>query len=382
VCLYPSLCSLTLLAPVDTLKRAWEISWDDITIVKQIGKGAFGVVYSGLWRDYRVAVKIVGPSEFFTEDLGSLSSEVDKEVTMLQTVRHPNIVLFFGAGKRTDGATFLVTELIELGTLSQVLAQGSSIPWSQKILFALDTARGMAHVHSIHRMHRDLKSSNLLVSGSMHVKVADFGTATLASLAKDGRDHHNGEQGASTVGSTSRPISDVSAQSKDSVFAGISRSSVLPHASPPQSSSPVKSHTFAKDGEENPAFRTIDSCLDNLSATQAGQHTRGVGSPLWMAPEVMQGLSYGFSADVFSFGVVMWEIAAQAMPWSSVNGSALTLLLDLLPMLLSGQRPPVDPAWPEKYVQLMCASWATASSERPTFEHLVSMLVSLDTGGS
>lgn len=71
-------------------------------------------------------------------------------------------------------------ELVELGTLQDYLAK-NTVPWSTKISFALDTATGMAYVHSMQRMHRDLKSGNLLVSASLTIKVADFGTATLVA---------------------------------------------------------------------------------------------------------------------------------------------------------------------------------------------------------
>lgn len=58
---------------------------------------------------------------------------------------------------------FLVLELVERGTLTSYLADNLFIDWQQKLSFAVDTAKGMAYVHSLNRMHRDLKSMNLLV---------------------------------------------------------------------------------------------------------------------------------------------------------------------------------------------------------------------------
>ena len=48
--------------------------------------------------------------------------------------------------------------------------------------FALDIAQGMAHVHGLNRMHRDLKSGNCLVSSTLRIKVADFGTCAFTDI--------------------------------------------------------------------------------------------------------------------------------------------------------------------------------------------------------
>ena len=84
----------------------------------------------------------------------------------------------------TAGLPFVVTELMERGTLQAVLEAGP-LDWSTKLRYAREVASGMQYVHSLQRIHRDLKSTNLLVSKSNHVKVADFGTSTLFHIQKD-----------------------------------------------------------------------------------------------------------------------------------------------------------------------------------------------------
>ncbi len=282
-----------------SLRKAWEIRLNEIEIEEIIGKGAFGVVYSAKWRDFRVAVKTVmvfGGSSMFNDEL-------DREIAMLQLVRHPNIVLFFGAGTDPAGTPFLVTELMELGTLTQYLAK-HSVSWRQKIIFAQDTARGMAHVHSLGRMHRDLKGGNLLVSASLRVKVADFGTAALASLV-------------------------------------------------------VVNSAF-------PALKSPDRSL-----------TQGVGTPLWMAPEQMSGMEYGPSADVYSFGIVMWEIAAQTLPWQEIPGS-VDFVHELCEIVQSGRRPGISESWPAPFLDLMERCWVLTPSERPLFSAILMELENMD----
>ncbi len=239
------------------------------------------------------------------------SSELDTEIAMLQKVRHPNIVLFFGAGTSPDGAPFLVAELVELGTLSSYLRHEKETSWNLKRSFALDTAKGMAHVHGMGRMHRDLKSGNLLVSASLRVKVADFGTATIASMA-------------------------------------------------------TKASVLAAEADEKSA---VNSKKDAI-------HTKGVGTPLWMAPEIIAGKKYGPSADVYSFGIVMWEIAAQAVPWEDVPDTNF-FAAALLRLITEGQRPVVSDDWPSTYRDLMARCWATEATERPGFDEACAVLTAL-----
>ena len=281
--------------------KTWELDPDDIQLQVKIGSGSYGEVYKGLWRDLVVAIKTVPQSLDDADDLSQ--GELDREIAFLQTVRHPNIVLFFGGGTFHDGTTFLVTELLDSGTLGDVLQNTSNIEWALKYQFALETAKGMGHVHGLGRLHRDLKSANLLISASMHVKVADFGTASLFRLSSN---------------------------------------------------------------------RRAPSANDRLISSGTPRQTKGVGTPLWMAPEVIAGELYGYPADVFSFGIVMWEIAAQRLPWGDVSDKFL--LEALLQRLRNEIRPPIDPLWPPGFVQFMCAAWATLPDSRPTFAAAVEQL--------
>ena len=86
-------------------------------------------------------------------------------------MRHPNIVHFLGAGTWKDGSPFLVTELLQRGSLQHVLGSSPQIEWLAKLRFALDAATGMAFLHGLGVVHRDLKSGNLLVTNNFRVKV-------------------------------------------------------------------------------------------------------------------------------------------------------------------------------------------------------------------
>ena len=120
-----------------------------------------------------VAVKmIVG------DDDSQSSFEFVQEMKFMQTMRHPNIVLFIGAGKTSPEAQpFLVVEFAHRRSLYHILDDVSiEVTSSLKIAFVLDASKGMEFLHNLEppRIRRDLKSENLLVSQSWIVKVADF----------------------------------------------------------------------------------------------------------------------------------------------------------------------------------------------------------------
>lgn len=106
-----------------------------------------------------------------------------KEVDILSTLRHPNVVLFLGVCLQP---ACVVTEYCPLGSLFDVLGKARQDPsfaerltWARRLLMALDAAKGMLYLHS-HKptiLHRDLKSPNLFVDKAWHVKVCQVARA-------------------------------------------------------------------------------------------------------------------------------------------------------------------------------------------------------------
>ena len=157
------------------LTSAWQVGYSELTIHNRIGAGGFGEVHRAEYRDLIVAVKFLRPLSDQTA-----SQEFEREIQFMQTIRHPNIVLFIGAGKADDPdqLPFLITEYVQRGSLRGILDQlDIELSCTQRIKFAVDVACGMNFLHTQEpaRIHRDLKSDNLLVSTNWVVKVADFG---------------------------------------------------------------------------------------------------------------------------------------------------------------------------------------------------------------
>ncbi|XP_074268902.1 putative LRR receptor-like serine/threonine-protein kinase At1g67720 isoform X2 [Silene latifolia] len=154
---------------------------------KKIGSGGYGVVYYGKLKDGReIAVKVLTSNSFQGK------REFSNEVTLLSRIHHRNLVQFLGYCQE-DGKSILVYEFMHHGTLKEhlygPLTRGRGTNWIQRLEIAEDAAKGIEYLHtgcvpSI--IHRDLKTSNILLDKNMRAKVSDFG---LSKLAVDGTSH-------------------------------------------------------------------------------------------------------------------------------------------------------------------------------------------------
>ena len=148
-------------------ERKHHIPYYDLVFEQKIAKGTFGTVYKGRWDRETVAIKTLGGQ--FTEKEEALFA---REVAIMSGLRHPHIVSFYGACLE-DGHACIVMEYMAKETLFSVVAKGLK-PEQQKTL-ALDIAKGLNYLHHRKILHRDLKSTNVLVDAHGVAKLADFG---------------------------------------------------------------------------------------------------------------------------------------------------------------------------------------------------------------
>ena len=155
------------------LAAMFNIDSSEIRLRKNLASGAFGEVWLAEYREMLVAVK-----RLKVVHVDIYMKEFEREGQMMRDIRHPNIILFLGIGREPNNRPFLVVEYMQRGTLEEVLGDLTiNIDHIQQLRFAMDIAKGMRFLHSFEepRIHRDLKSPNLLVSERWVVKVADLG---------------------------------------------------------------------------------------------------------------------------------------------------------------------------------------------------------------
>ncbi|KAM7505049.1 hypothetical protein LguiB_003953 [Lonicera macranthoides] len=153
----------------------------------ELGRGGFGVVYKGELDDgTKIAVKRMEAGVISNKAL----DEFQAEIAVLSKVRHRHLVSLLGYS--TEGyERILVYEYMPQGALSKHLFHWKSfklepLSWKRRLNIALDVARAMEYLHNLaHQsfIHRDLKSSNILLGDDFRAKVSDFG---LVKLAPDG----------------------------------------------------------------------------------------------------------------------------------------------------------------------------------------------------
>ncbi|KAK3154238.1 hypothetical protein QOZ80_2BG0188030 [Eleusine coracana subsp. coracana] len=155
------------------------IPWSELVLREKIGAGSFGTVHRADWNGSDVAVKILMEQDFHPERL----KEFLREVAIMKSLRHPNIVLLMGAVAQPPNLS-IVTEYLSRGSLYRLLHRHGtreSLDERRRLSMAFDVAKGMNYLHKRNPpiVHRDLKSPNLLVDKKYTVKVCDFGLSRL-----------------------------------------------------------------------------------------------------------------------------------------------------------------------------------------------------------
>ncbi|CAL4946850.1 unnamed protein product [Urochloa decumbens] len=161
----------------------------------EIGSGGYGKVYKGIIADgTSVAIK---RAEYGSKQ-GAL--EFKNEIELLSRVHHKNLVSLIGFCYE-QGEQMLVYEYVCNGTLRQNLqARGIYLDWKKRLRIALGSARGLAYLHELADppiIHRDVKSTNILLDDNFKAKVADFG---LSKLVADTDKGHVSTQVKGTLG--------------------------------------------------------------------------------------------------------------------------------------------------------------------------------------
>ncbi|KAK1413982.1 hypothetical protein QVD17_29719 [Tagetes erecta] len=154
----------------------------------KLGEGGFGTVYKAQLQDGQtVAIKRASK-----EHSDALRSEFRSEIELLAKIEHRNLVKLLGYVDKGN-ERLIITEYVPNGTLREHLdgIHGSCLDFSQRLEISIDIAHGLTYLHLYAEkqiIHRDVKSSNILLTERMRAKVADFGFARLGDT-EPGKTH-------------------------------------------------------------------------------------------------------------------------------------------------------------------------------------------------
>jgi serine/threonine protein kinase len=152
-----------------------EISVSDIELGDKIAQGGFSVIHKGKLNGTPVAIKKIFDPRLTDE----LLQEIQNEIVMQSILRHPNIAILMGVIPKIPDI-YIVFEHVSQGSLYDMLHMKKStidLSVKERIRIARDAATVFEYMHHLGIVHRDIKSHNVLIDSSFHVKVCDFGLA-------------------------------------------------------------------------------------------------------------------------------------------------------------------------------------------------------------
>ncbi|XP_056283407.1 tyrosine-protein kinase Blk [Pseudoliparis swirei] len=151
----------------------WEIPRDTLKMVKKLGAGQFGEVWMGYYKDtQKVAIKTL--KEGTMEPAAFL-----QEANLMKQLQHERLVRLHAVV--TMEPILIVTEFMINGCLLDFLKsdKGKTLKTNKLIDMSAQIAEGMAYIETKNYIHRDVRAANILVSDTLHCKVADFGLARI-----------------------------------------------------------------------------------------------------------------------------------------------------------------------------------------------------------
>ncbi|XVF19056.1 hypothetical protein REPUB_Repub11eG0077500 [Reevesia pubescens] len=168
---------------------------EDFSQSNKLGQGGFGPVYKGILEDGKiVAIKKLSATSHQGRD------QFAAEIATISSVQHRNLVRLYGSCTEGD-ERLLVYEYLVNGSLDQALfgKRKLDLNWPVRFNICLGVAKGLAYLHedsSIRIVHRDVKSSNILLDSDLNPKISDFGLAKFYDYLKS----HISTRVAGTIG--------------------------------------------------------------------------------------------------------------------------------------------------------------------------------------
>jgi serine/threonine protein kinase len=265
-------------------------------VLSLIGGGGMGLVYKAedLKLNRLVALKFL-PEEMATDPL--TLQRFDREAKAASSLNHPNICTIYGVEEH-GSLPFIVMELLEGESLRELISRFSSfdgesgreLPLEQMLEIAIQIAEGLDAAHQKGIIHRDIKPANIFVTTRKQVKILDFGLAKIAMGETDPPSDHSIERGPK-----------------------------------PSLVTPVQ-HSW---GEHTSSLTGI-----------------AMGTAAYMSPEQVRGEQLDSRTDLFSFGLILFEMATAQRAF---GGETAAVVQDAI---LHRELPPVRELNPKLPVQL------------------------------
>jgi serine/threonine protein kinase len=258
----------------------------DFEIVKPLSKGAFGSVYIAkkiLTGDI-YALKVIKKATAFANNQ---FENVKRERDILASVHHPCVVRLFYTFQNEE-YLFWVMEYLNGGDLLSLISSLGALDEALARTFIAEIALALNYIHGKGIVHRDLKPDNVLVASNGHTKLTDFG---LSSYGLEDSDFYSAFPGEN-------PLDDELQR--------------FGNALKPKAPANRKSVPFQEEYQD-----FMQQMAPNLSIGQKKRLSSKVGTPDYIAPEVILGLGHGKAVDWWALGVMLYELILGVPPFSA-----------------------------------------------------------------
>ena len=260
------------------------IDESELTYYELIGRGGFGDVYRVTWNSKDLGiVEAAAKKIHIPRNQEDISKELENEIRILQTLKHPNIIKFYGLAITPDHVV-LVTEYAAKGSLFDYLQDKTELPHDLKTKWAIQAAKGLKYLRDKNVLHRDIKSPNLLIAADDDLKICDFG------ISKD------------------------------------------------------------------------------LTSTKTTAHP-DKGSIKWQAPEIFKDQNLSPKADIFAFGIVLWELETCEEPYKGQSTNQVMWKVGS-----EDARPEIPEICPPAMKSLIQQCWGKERNHRPDIEEVIEQL--------
>jgi len=287
-----------------------DLQWRQLLNVEYLTDGGNSWIHTAIFDGKPVVVKTLRPE---CQDTALANYEIEAEVAIHSRLNHPNVVSLIGAGWTSKKERFIVLERLDGGTLTQMLGYDTRIRDRRRRFWR----KKLLPYLDVLRCARSLACAlqychEQAIPGSMVLH----------------RDLKPDNIGFSLDGKVKL------------IDFGLAR--MLENANP------TSNERYAMSGE--------------------------TGSLRYMAPEVAEGLPYNHKADVYSFGVILWEMNAGKRPF---NGLSRDTFYEQV--IHGGGRPSLSKKWPSELNKLISDCWSADIDTRPTFRNIVDTIDNLLT---
>lgn len=248
-------------SPINSAKDRTSI--EDFEIIKPISRGAFGRVFLAKKRTTGdlFAIKVLKKADMIRKNaVESILAERD----ILISVRNPFVVRFFYSFTSSENL-YLVMEYLNGGDLYSMLRNLGCLDEDVARVYIAEVVLALEYLHSLHVVHRDLKPDNLLIAHDGHIKLTDFGLSKVGLI-----------------------------NSTDDLSGPAVSGQVLLGEDEHQSQLSVSEHQRERRKKRS-----------------------AVGTPDYLAPEILLGTGHGATADWWSVGVILFELIVGIPPFNA-----------------------------------------------------------------